>query len=112
MKYSEFFGFPIKVYVGKPHEKEVTDSDEDEEGKKEDEREGDGDEPRIEDVEEEHEWEQLLRDATLMRTRLRKMGVVHIRGGWMGSPEWIDFSAPECDILRGHSAGQFGSPAD
>merc|ERR1712096_261133 len=52
-KHSEFIGFPIELYVEKPNEKEVTDSEaEEEEEKKEDEGK-DGDEPKIEEVDEE-----------------------------------------------------------
>merc|ERR1712100_607959 len=46
-KHSEFIGFPIKLYVEKTAEKEVTDDDED------DEDEGDDDKPKVEDVDEE-----------------------------------------------------------
>merc|ERR1712050_748561 len=67
-KHSEFIGFPIKLYIEKTTEKEVTDDDEDEE-------EGDDDKPKIEEVDDEeeakkekktkkikevsHEWEHL-----------------------------------------------------
>ncbi|CAK4180751.1 unnamed protein product, partial [Aphanomyces euteiches] len=47
-KHSEFISFPIKLYVEKTTEKEVTD-DEDEE---EEEKEGDDDKPKIEEVKE------------------------------------------------------------
>merc|ERR1719353_2208727 len=67
-KHSEFIGFPIKLYVEKTAEKEVTDDDDD------DEDEGDDDKPKVEDVDEEeakkekktkkikevtHEWDHL-----------------------------------------------------
>merc|ERR1711871_782113 len=42
-KHSEFIGFPIKLYVGKTAEKEVTDDDDD------DDEEGDDDKPKVED---------------------------------------------------------------
>merc|ERR1712178_435405 len=51
-KHSEFIGFPIKLYVEKTEEKEVSDDEEEEE----DEKEGDDeDSPKIEDVTEESE---------------------------------------------------------
>merc|ERR1712196_650371 len=67
-KHSEFIGFPIKLYVEKTAEKEVTDDDDD------DEDEGDDDKPKVEGVDEEeakkekktkkikevtHEWDHL-----------------------------------------------------
>jgi molecular chaperone HtpG len=68
-KHSEFIGFPIKLYVEKTEEKEVTDDEEDE-----DEKEGEDDKPTVEEVTEEegdkkkktkkikevtHEWDHL-----------------------------------------------------
>merc|ERR1711998_14819 len=67
-KHSEFIGFPIKLYVEKTAEKEVTDDDDD------DEDEGDDDKPKVEEVDEDeskkekktkkikevsHEWDHL-----------------------------------------------------
>merc|ERR1712022_95042 len=46
-KHSEFIGFPIKLYVEKTSEKEVTDDDDD------DDEEEDDDKPKVEDVDEE-----------------------------------------------------------
>merc|ERR1711943_173477 len=45
-KHSEFIGFPIKLYVEKTAEKEVTDDDDEEEGDEDD------DAPKVEDVDE------------------------------------------------------------
>ncbi|TYZ63405.1 hypothetical protein PybrP1_008354 [[Pythium] brassicae (nom. inval.)] len=68
-KHSEFIGFPIKLYVEKTEEKEVTDDEEDE-----DEKEGEDDKPTVEEVTDEegdkkkktkkikevtHEWDHL-----------------------------------------------------
>lgn len=69
-KHSEFIGFPIKLYVEKTEEKEVTDDEEEDE----DEKEGEDDKPTVEEVTEEegekkkktkkikevtHEWDHL-----------------------------------------------------
>merc|ERR1719230_528041 len=52
-KHSELIGFPIKLYVEKETEKEVTDDEEDEEEPKE----GEDDEPKVVDVDEEDKKE-------------------------------------------------------
>merc|ERR1712137_1510624 len=48
-KHSEFIGFPIKLYIEKTTEKEVTDDDDDDENENENEEE----KPKVEDVDEE-----------------------------------------------------------
>merc|ERR1712151_1291373 len=64
-KHSEFIGFPIKLYIEKTTEKEVTDDDDEDEDDNEDD-----DKPKVEDVNEEekktkkikevsHEWDHL-----------------------------------------------------
>jgi len=49
-KHSEFIGFPIKLYVEKTAEKEVTDDDDDDDDEKDDD--DDDDKPKVEDVDE------------------------------------------------------------
>merc|ERR1719353_958641 len=65
-KHSEFIGFPIKLYVEKTAEKEVTDDDDDDDDEKDDD--DDDDKPKVEDVDEAetkkikevtHEWDHL-----------------------------------------------------
>merc|ERR1712061_459998 len=46
-KHSEFIGFPIKLYIEKTTEKEVTDDDDDDEDENEED-----DKPKVEDVDE------------------------------------------------------------
>merc|ERR1712176_157823 len=56
-KHSEFIGFPIELYIEKPQEKEVTDSEDEEEKKDEEKKEGEDDEPKVEEVDEDAEKE-------------------------------------------------------
>lgn len=73
-KHSEFIGFPIKLFVEKTNEKEVTDDEEEEETKDDEEAENDDDKPKVEEITEEegekkkktktikevtHDWEHL-----------------------------------------------------
>lgn len=75
-KHSEFIGFPIKLYVEKETEKEVTD-DEEEEEPKEDE------EPKVEDVDEAKEKKtKKVKQVTKSWTHLNEQKPI-----WMRKPE-------------------------
>merc|ERR1712159_529004 len=82
-KHSEFIGFPIKLYVEKTNEKEVTDDeDEEEEPKVED---VDADEPKVEDVDEEKEKTKKtkkIKEVTHERDHLNDQKPI-----WMRKPE-------------------------
>merc|ERR1719183_1132069 len=64
-KHSEFIGFPIKLYIEKTTEKEVTDDDDDDDDNDDDENE---DKPKVEDVDEEEAKKEKKK-----RKKLRKL---------------------------------------
>jgi molecular chaperone HtpG len=54
-KHSQFIGYPIKLFVEKERDKEVSDDEAEEEKKEDEEKKEEGDEPKIEDVDENEE---------------------------------------------------------
>jgi len=84
-KHSEFIGFPIKLYVEKETEKEVTDDEDEEEDKKE------GDEPKVTDVDEEEKKDKKtkkVKQVTKSWNHLNEQKPI-----WMRKPE--DVTAAE-----------------
>merc|ERR1719230_1367295 len=77
-KHSEFIGFPIKLYVEKTAEKEVTDDDDD------DDEEGDDDKPKVEDVDEEEAKKKKIKEVTHEWDHLNGQKPI-----WMRKPEEV-----------------------
>jgi molecular chaperone HtpG len=80
-KHSEFIGFPIKLYVEKETEKEVTDDEEEEEEPKE------GEEPKVTDVDEEEKKDKKtkkVKQVTKSWSHLNEQKPI-----WMRKPEEV-----------------------
>ncbi|GAB9470969.1 hypothetical protein Gpo141_00008196 [Globisporangium polare] len=81
-KHSEFIGFPIKLYVEKTEEKEVTDDEEDE-----DEKEGEDDKPTVEEVTEEEEGDKKKKTKKIKEVTHEWDHLNSQKPIWMRKPE-------------------------
>ncbi|CAI5744097.1 unnamed protein product [Peronospora destructor] len=81
-KHSEFIGFPIKLYVEKTEEKEVTDDEEEEE-----EKEGEEDKPKVEEVDEEEEGEKKKKTKKIKEVTHEWDHLNSQKPIWMRKPE-------------------------
>jgi len=88
-KHSEFIGFPIRLYVEKTTEKEVTDDEEEEEEDKKKDEENDEDKPKVEEVTEE-EGENSEKKKKTKKIKEVTHEWSHLNGQkpiWMRKPE-------------------------
>jgi len=86
-KHSEFIGFPIKLYVEKTTEKEVSDDEEeDEDDKKDDEEDG----PKIEDVTEEEEGQEKKKKTKTIKEVTHEWDTLNGQDPiWMRKPDEV-----------------------
>jgi len=82
-KHSEFIGFPIKLYVEKTTEKEVTDDEEEEEEK------GEDDKPKVEEVDEEDKDKKKKKTKKIKEVTHDWSHLNQQKPIWMRNPEEI-----------------------